>query len=92
MFLSELLEASMVRPFLLGLLHRSRAFSQADILFLFDNGHLVDFSTQEISKLVRALFSDSPMRKQNLEHIMKGHPLVSPSPYVDDVDDGAGWS
>lgn len=48
---------------------------QADILFLFQNGYLVDFTISEIEKLVRSLFSDSELRKKNLELIRKGHPL-----------------
>ena len=46
----------------------------ADVLFLFDNGHLVDFTPAEIAKLVRALFADSALRARNLEHILRGHP------------------
>ncbi|GAA5851143.1 hypothetical protein JCM8547_004143 [Rhodosporidiobolus lusitaniae] len=52
--------------------------SMADILFLFDHGHLVDFSPQEIVKLIRALFSDSPLRNRNIEKVLKGHPEVLP--------------
>lgn len=80
MFLSELLEASMVCDdsirTSIDQLTSIQSIKQADILFLFDNGHLVDFSTGEIAKLVRALFSDSPLRSKNLVHIMKGHPEV----------------
>merc|ERR1711939_1136469 len=43
--------------------------SMADIMFLFNEGHLVDFSASELSKLVRALFADSPLRRKNLESI-----------------------
>ncbi|KAI5474237.1 centromere/kinetochore protein ZW10 [Pseudohyphozyma bogoriensis] len=64
--------------------------SMADILFLFNNGHLVDFSTAEISKLIRALFSDSPARQQNLAHIALGHPDVSASAVSSDEED-EGW-
>ncbi|KAM0787866.1 hypothetical protein ACM66B_003918 [Microbotryomycetes sp. NB124-2] len=49
--------------------------SMADIMFLFDDGHLVDFEPSAIAKLVRALFSESPLREQNLARIMKGHPV-----------------
>lgn len=73
-FLSELLEASMVCP------HRSHRCgkkltvpSQADIMFLFNEGHLVDFSSTELTKLVVALFSDSQLRQKNLETIARGH-------------------
>ena len=39
---------------------------QADIMFLFNEGHLVDFAREELSNLVRALFADSPLREKNL--------------------------
>ncbi|GAA5977789.1 hypothetical protein JCM11641_006073 [Rhodosporidiobolus odoratus] len=52
--------------------------SMADILFLFDHGHLVDFTPQEIVKLIRALFSDSALRNRNIEKVLKGHPEVGP--------------
>lgn len=51
----------------------------ADIMFLFDHSHLVDFSPQEIVKLIRALFADSPLRNQNIEKIItQGHPAAPP--------------
>ncbi|BGP08035.1 ribosome bioproteinsis protein ytm1 [Rhodotorula toruloides] len=53
--------------------------SMADIMFLFDHSHLVDFSPQEIVKLIRALFADSPLRNQNIEKIItQGHPAAPP--------------
>ncbi|GAA6056789.1 hypothetical protein JCM3770_002800, partial [Rhodotorula araucariae] len=52
--------------------------SMADILFLFDHGHLVDFTPQEIVRLVRALFADSPLRNRNIEKILRGHPTAPP--------------
>ncbi|GAA6011922.1 hypothetical protein JCM10207_003430 [Rhodosporidiobolus poonsookiae] len=60
--------------------------SMADILFLFDHGHLVDFSPQEIVKLIRALFSDSPLRNRNIEKVLRGHPTVVP-----DEEEGEEW-
>ena len=66
--------------------NRSSKIDQADILFLFDNSHLVDFTTGEIAKLVRALFSESPLRQKNLEHILAGHPDFVPT-----EGDGEGW-
>lgn len=50
----------------------------ADILFLFDHGHLVDFTPQEIVRLVRALFADSPLRNRACERILRGHPAAPP--------------
>ncbi|GAA5988600.1 hypothetical protein JCM5350_005762 [Sporobolomyces pararoseus] len=58
--------------------------SMADILFLFDHGHLVDFSPQEIVRLIRALFSDSPLRNRNVEKILAGHPTVAPQEEEDE--------
>ncbi|BGP24613.1 ribosome bioproteinsis protein ytm1 [Rhodotorula toruloides] len=53
--------------------------SMADIMFLFDHSHLVDFSPQEIVKLIRALFANSPLRNQNIEKIItQGHPAAPP--------------
>lgn len=46
--------------------------SMADIMFLFNEGHLVDFSSTELTKLVRALFSESQLRTRNLETIARG--------------------
>ncbi|KAM0748203.1 hypothetical protein T439DRAFT_76171 [Meredithblackwellia eburnea MCA 4105] len=68
--------------------------SMADILFLFDHRHLVDFSIEEIARLVRALFADSPTRAKNLEHIMQGHPaeaLDDGTSSSEDEDGGNGW-
>ncbi|GAA5901340.1 hypothetical protein JCM5296_006764 [Sporobolomyces johnsonii] len=58
--------------------------SMADILFLFDHGHLVDFSPQEIVKLIRALFADSPLRNRNIEKVLQGHPAVTPNDEEDE--------
>lgn len=46
--------------------------SMADIMFLFNEGHLIDFSANELSKLIRALFADSALRTKNLEIINGG--------------------
>lgn len=81
-FLSELLEASMVSCIICTCFTRDRvklmlsdafcALLQADIMYLFNEGHLVDFSSTELSKLVRALFADSQLRQRNLETIARG--------------------
>lgn len=67
--------------------------SKADILFLFDHRHLVDFSIDEISRLVRALFADSPMRAKNLDHIARGHPetVAADSASGSEDEEGRGW-
>ncbi|SGY44307.1 BQ5605_C001g00140 [Microbotryum silenes-dioicae] len=66
--------------------------SMADILFLFDNGHLVDFEPSAIAKLVRALFSDSPLRNRNLEHILNGHPTNIPNDDDETTTTDGGYS
>ncbi|SCZ98567.1 BZ3500_MvSof-1268-A1-R1_Chr3-1g05468 [Microbotryum saponariae] len=66
--------------------------SMADILFLFDNGHLVDFEPSAIAKLVRALFSDSPLRNRNLEHILNGHPTNVPNDDDETTTTDGGYS
>ncbi|GMK54189.1 hypothetical protein CspeluHIS016_0107750 [Cutaneotrichosporon spelunceum] len=40
-----------------------------EITYLYDNGSLVDFSSQELGGLVRALFADSPQRATLLDKI-----------------------
>lgn len=38
-------------------------------MYLFDEGTLVDFSKDEMIKLIRALFSDSATRQKNIDKI-----------------------
>ncbi|KAI0289458.1 hypothetical protein BC826DRAFT_1031931 [Russula brevipes] len=47
--------------------------SMADISYLFDEGALVDFEKQELIKLVRALFADTPQRANMINKLMAGH-------------------
>ena len=46
-----------------------------DLTYLFEEGALVDFEIDELAKLVRALFADTPLRARTLDKIMCGHPL-----------------
>jgi hypothetical protein len=75
-FLSELLEASMVRPQSFSASAARAEISmiahQVDIMYLWNEGHLSDFSSTELSKLIIALFADSQLRQQNLEKIARG--------------------
>ncbi|KZT21579.1 hypothetical protein NEOLEDRAFT_1164550 [Neolentinus lepideus HHB14362 ss-1] len=48
--------------------------SIADITYLFEEGALVDFEIDELVKLVRALFADTPLRTNTINKLMKGHP------------------
>jgi centromere/kinetochore protein ZW10 len=47
----------------------------ADLTYLFQEGALVDFKVDELAKLVRALFADTPLRTMTLDKIMGGHPV-----------------
>jgi hypothetical protein len=47
--------------------------SLADISYLFDEGALIDFEIQELIKLVRALFADTPQRRNMINKLMAGH-------------------
>ncbi|KAI0061027.1 hypothetical protein BV25DRAFT_1782681, partial [Artomyces pyxidatus] len=48
--------------------------SLADIAYLFDEGALVDYETQELVHLVRALFADTPQRANMINKLSTGHP------------------
>lgn len=48
-----------------------------DISYLFDEGALIDFTVDELARLVRALFADTPLRARTIEKISAGHPLPS---------------
>ncbi|KAI9440570.1 hypothetical protein H4582DRAFT_1937820 [Lactarius indigo] len=47
--------------------------SLPDISYLFDEGALVDYETEELVKLVRALFADSPRRANMVNKLVAGH-------------------
>ncbi|KAI9451675.1 Centromere/kinetochore Zw10-domain-containing protein [Lactarius psammicola] len=47
--------------------------SLADISYLFDEGALVDYETEELVKLVRALFADTPQRANMVNKLVAGH-------------------
>ncbi|GAA5981725.1 hypothetical protein JCM10908_004578 [Rhodotorula pacifica] len=48
--------------------------SMADFMFLFDNRFLLDFTPQELVRLLRALFADSPQRDAAVKRVLQGHP------------------
>ncbi|KAL1941263.1 hypothetical protein VTO73DRAFT_7475 [Trametes versicolor] len=48
--------------------------SIADISYLFEEGALVDFEIEELVKLVRALFADTPLRANTINRLLQGHP------------------
>lgn len=50
--------------------------SIADISYLFEEGALVDFDIDELVNLVRSLFSDTPLRANTINKLMRGHPPV----------------
>jgi centromere/kinetochore protein ZW10 len=47
--------------------------SIADISYLFEEGALVDFQVDELVKLVRALFADTPLRTSTINKLLGGH-------------------
>jgi hypothetical protein len=47
----------------------------ADISYLFEVGALVDFEVEELAKLVRALFADTPLRAATINKLLGGHPI-----------------
>ncbi|GBE89597.1 hypothetical protein BKA93DRAFT_723614 [Sparassis latifolia] len=51
--------------------------SIADISYLFEEGALVDFELEELVKLVRALFADTPLRTNTINKLLQGHPVHS---------------
>lgn len=46
-----------------------------DLTYLFEEGTLVDFETDELVKLVKALFADTPLRTKTIDKIMAGRPV-----------------
>lgn len=51
--------------------------SLADITYLFEEGALVDFETDELVKLVRALFADTPLRTTTINKLLTASPTSS---------------
>ncbi|KAG7093615.1 hypothetical protein E1B28_007279 [Marasmius oreades] len=51
--------------------------SMADITYLFESGVLVDFQIDELIKLVKALFADTPLRTSTINKLQVGHPVMS---------------
>ncbi|KAH8929676.1 hypothetical protein BT69DRAFT_1364442 [Atractiella rhizophila] len=47
--------------------------SMADLMYLWNEGHLHEFSAQEIVNLITALFSDSSARQKNINAILGHH-------------------
>ncbi|KAJ7577020.1 hypothetical protein C8J56DRAFT_378047 [Mycena floridula] len=48
--------------------------SMADITYLFEEGALVDFDVDELARLVRALFADTPLRTTLISKLMADAP------------------
>ena len=49
----------------------------ADITYLFETGALVDFSVDELVRLVRALFADTNLRTNTINKILAEHPTIT---------------
>ncbi|KAH9040476.1 Centromere/kinetochore Zw10-domain-containing protein [Lactarius pseudohatsudake] len=47
--------------------------SMTDISYLFDEGALIDYETEELVKLVHALFADKPQRANLVNKLVAGH-------------------
>jgi protein transport protein DSL1/ZW10 len=45
----------------------------ADITYLFEEGALVDFEVDELVKLVKALFAETPQRGDLIQKLTTGH-------------------
>lgn len=56
------------------MIFRVQEANLADISYLFEEGALIDYETQELVKLVRALFADTPQRANMIHKLMAGHP------------------
>jgi centromere/kinetochore protein ZW10 len=56
------------------MIFRLQEANLADINYLFDEGALIDYETQELVKLVRALFADTHQRANMIHKLMAGHP------------------
>ena len=75
-YLSELLVSTAsaygIQSLMLGTVQQEA--SMADITYLFEEGALVDFELDELVKLVRALFADTPLRANTISKFLAGHP------------------
>jgi centromere/kinetochore protein ZW10 len=60
---------------LIMIIFRKQEASIADIQYLFDDGALVDFEVEELAKLVRALFAETPLRTNIIGRLLHGHPV-----------------
>ncbi|KAG8221009.1 hypothetical protein J3R82DRAFT_2518 [Butyriboletus roseoflavus] len=56
--------------------------SMVDLTYLFEEGALVDFETDELVKLVKALFADTPLRTKTIDKIMSRRPHDVPMLYL----------
>jgi protein transport protein DSL1/ZW10 len=56
-------------------LNNEQEASLADITYLFEEGALVDFESDELVKLVRALFADTPLRTNTINKLVAGSPI-----------------
>jgi centromere/kinetochore protein ZW10 len=49
----------------------------ADISYLFEQGMLLDYKEEEIIKLLKALFADTPLRENTIRKVLRGHPVLA---------------
>lgn len=74
-YLSELLVRGLVSTALVVTHCFLQEASIADISYLFEEGALVDFEIEELVKLVKALFADTPLRANTINKLQHGHPV-----------------
>lgn len=41
---------------------------------MFEQGHLVDYEIDELVRLLRALFAETPLRESTIQRILQGNP------------------
>lgn len=58
-----------------GTLMQILTWSFASIMEHFSLGALIDFEVDQLIHLVKALFSDTPLRRKNLDILKQGHPV-----------------
>ena len=50
--------------------------SIADISYLFEKRMLIDYEVDELVRLVRALFAETPLRENTIARFSQGHPAA----------------
>jgi protein transport protein DSL1/ZW10 len=64
-----------IAPKVVGSLTGYQEVSDADIAYLFDQAALVNFEVDELLKLVKGLFEDTPLHASTISKISSRHPV-----------------